>query len=84
METSISSKLLQILMFTLRELKLIIKDQVAGTPWVLHEDMSMQLLNKASSLAAELKAEAMKNGKEDIDTERIMSMIGSYDGMKGK
>ena len=45
--------------------------------------MSMQLLNKASSLAAELKAEAMKNGKEDIDTERIMSMIGSYDGMKG-
>ena len=44
----------------------------------------MHLLNKASTLAAELKAEALKNGKEDIDTERIMSMIGSYDGMKGK
>ena len=57
---------------------------MAGTPWILHNDMSMQLLNKASTLAAELKDEAMKNGKEDIDTERIMSMIGSYDGMKGK
>ena len=34
-------------------------------------------------LAAELKAEATKNGKEDTDTERIMSMMGSYDGMKG-
>ena len=65
-------------------MKLILKDQVAGTPWVLHDDMSMQLLNKASSLAAELKSEAMKNGKDDNETERIMSMIGSYDGMKGK
>ena len=51
---------------------------------MLHDDKSIHLLNKASTLAAELKEEAIKNGEEGSDTERIMSMIGSYDGMKGK
>ena len=59
------------------------KDQVSSTPWVLHDDISMQLLNKASALAAELKVEAEKCGKDASEPEKIMSMIGSYDGMKG-
>ena len=68
----------------LRELTLIIKDQVAGTPWMLKDDTSMQLLNKAAALAAELKVKAQAEGKDDSEPERILSMIGSYDGMKGK
>ena len=44
----------------------------------------MQLLNKASALAADLKIEAEKSGKDAAEPEKIMSMIGSYDGMKGK
>ena len=71
-------------MIYFRELNLILKDQVASTPWVLHDDVSMQLLNKASALAAELKSEAERNGKDATEPEKIMSMIGSYDGMKGK
>ena len=50
---------------------------------MLHDDVSMQLLNKASALAAELKVEAEKAGKDASEPEKIMSMIGSYDGMKG-
>ena len=68
----------------LRELTLIIKDQVAGTPWMLKDDTSMQLLNKVAALAAELKVKAQADGKDDSEPERILSMIGSYDGMKGK
>ena len=66
-----------------RELNLILKDQVSSTPWMLHDDVSMQLLNKASALASELKIEAEKSGKDASEPEKIMSMIGSYDGMKG-
>ena len=51
---------------------------------MLHDDISMQLLNKASALAADLKIEAEKSGKDATEPEKIMSMIGSYDGMKGK
>ena len=69
--------------YKFRELNLILKEQVASVPWVLHTDVSMQLLNKASALAADLKVEAGKSGKDASEPEKIMSMIGSYDGMKG-
>ena len=49
--------------------------------WYFNAITSIQ---QVATLAAELKIKAQADGKDDSEPERILSMIGSYDGMKGK